>query len=81
MEKSIKPELCPRCGSEIWLVEYPIIDPNHYDGTSEYACKNALKIDDKEPTCTWRIGRFCGKPLAPNESEPKYCHGIHPVHA
>lgn len=70
---------CPQCGSGVWMVEYGYGDPNHYDGVSEYACKNAF---GEKPTCDWRIGRFCGKKLGPKESETPYCTGEkHLVHA
>ncbi len=63
----------------MWIVEYSLLDPFHYDGMSEHACKNAL---GDNPTCTYRKGRFCGKVLAPNEQEPPYCTGkAHPLHA
>lgn len=72
---------CPKCGDEVWMVEYDYANPEHYDGTSEYACKQALTGEGKNP-CDWRVGRFCGKPLAPKEIERRYCTGIgHPMHA
>lgn len=77
----MKPDKCPKCNGEIWSVEYSLVDPNHYDGTSEWACKNALTDGVVVPTCDWRIGRFCGKRLEPKESEPRYCNGVHPAHA
>lgn len=72
-------EKCPRCGGEVWMVEYEGMHPEHYDGTSEYACKNS-KLD--KPTCRWRVGRFCGKILQPKEFERRFCTGgSHPMHA
>ena len=72
---------CPKCGGEVWLVEYSYDSPEHYDGTSEYACKQSLTGEGKSP-CDWRIGRFCGKPLRKNEIERRYCTGTgHPMHA
>lgn len=77
----MKPDKCPKCEGAIVAVEYSLLDPNHYDGTSEWACVNAYEKDGKPPTCDWRIGRFCGQRLQPKESEPAYCKGIHPTHA
>lgn len=81
----MKYDKCPNCGSEIWLVEYPLTDPNHYDGTSEYACKNAinpaiegdpvLAVRSEHLICDWRVGRFCGRKLAVSECERPYCTG------
>lgn len=71
-------EKCPACEGKLILVEYPITDPNHYDGISEIACVNALNGGE----CRYRRGRFCGKPLASKESEPPFCTGeSHPMHA
>lgn len=71
---------CPKCGSSIWYVEYELIDPHHYDGTSEYVCKKADETDGKD--CDWKIGRFCGQRLPWKAQEPPYCKGkTHPVHA
>lgn len=61
------PKKCPKCGAGVFMVEYALMDKHHYDGVSEYACKNAL---GKNPTCTWRIGRWCGEELGPGEVEP-----------
>lgn len=71
----------------MWLVEYPLTHPCYYDGTSEYACKNAIVSGPPDrstatippPTCDWRIGRFCGNKLGPSEYEPKHCDGTRHV--
>ena len=74
-----KPDICSICGGHIVGVEYSLLDPCHYDGISEWACENAL---GENPTCRYRIGRFCGKPLGSKEQEPRYCRGeVHVVHA
>lgn len=49
------------------MVEYPLPDKHHYDGVSEYACK-----DEK---CGWRIGRWCGEELETGMVEPVFCQG------
>lgn len=69
-------EKCAGCGGAIFMVEYSLTDPFHYDGVSEYACQNALK---DPPTCRNRVGRFCGKHLGPKEHEPPHCEGMHPL--
>jgi hypothetical protein len=43
-------------------VEYSYDHPHHYDGISEWMC----------PFCNIRVGRWSGKVLADNESEPRY---------
>lgn len=43
---------CPRCKGEVWMVQYDYDNPQHYDGISEFACK-----DEK---CGWRVGRWSG---------------------
>jgi len=51
---------CQKCESEnVILVEYPITDPNHYDGWSEVDCQS----------CGVRFGRWSGKKLQEGESE------------
>ncbi len=78
----MKPDKCPKCQGDIWSVEYVLTDKYHYDGVSEWACKNSLKIEDTKPTCDYHVGRFCGQPLAPKEIEPPFCRGrAHPIHA
>lgn len=55
------PEGYPKCCGELMTaVEYPWDDPNHYDGISEYRCMN----------CGYRKGRWSGRELKENESEP-----------
>ena len=54
---------CPRCGKELWGVEYALGHPEHWDGVSEWACQ------DKE--CGYRVGRFTGKELKAGEWEPR----------
>lgn len=61
MEK--KPEKCPKCGAEILMVEYSLLDPEHYDGVSEYRCSKF---------CGWRIGRWSGIELKEGEGEGRY---------
>ncbi len=82
-QPNLKQDTCPLCGGAILMVEYPITDPYHHDGISEYACQNSLS-DSREDhiKCTYRLGRFCGKILGKNEQEGPYCTGNnHPVHA
>jgi len=43
-------------------VEYPYDSPDHYDGVSEHQC---LK-------CLLRIGRWSGKRLGAEETEPVF---------
>lgn len=77
---NIKPDICPKCGGQIVMVEYHLMSPYHYDGTSEWACTRAYETDGKE--CDYKVGRFCGKRLDWKESEPRYCGGgAHPTHA
>ena len=53
-------ETCKKCGSEnMVMVEYPLTDPEHYDGVSEIDCRE----------CGARIGRWSGKELAEGEAE------------
>lgn len=81
-ETNKESDVCPKCGGKIFMVEYPLTSPVHYDGVSEYACQNALGANElSKTTCDYRIGRFCGKPLAKSEMEPPYCNGkAHPLH-
>lgn len=70
------PKKCPKCSASVIMVEYHLMDKNHYNGVSEYDCKNAL---GKSPTCDWRIGRWCGQELGPGEVEPRFHEGTtHP---
>lgn len=56
-------EKCKKCGSaNIVHVEYPLTDPDHYDGPSEVACSD----------CGARFGRWSGKELAEGETEKRY---------
>ncbi len=56
-------EKCKKCASEnVVLVEYELIHPDHYDGTSEIKC-----ID-----CNARFGRWSGKELIGEETEKRY---------
>lgn len=75
-----KNNVCPKCGGSVVLVEYSLIDPFHYDGTSEYACVKSMDhLAEADRTCDYRLGRFCGKPLGKHEVEPPYCKGkAHP---
>jgi hypothetical protein len=68
-------EVCPKCGGKIWMVEYAYPHPQRYDGISEHACQNALRHGDEEPTCDYRVGRWCEKELKNGESENRYCEG------
>lgn len=43
-------------------IEYPLIDPHHYDGISEWRCSK----------CRKRWGRWTGKELTGKEQEPRY---------
>jgi len=76
MESTTKPVECQHpcfdCGGEMVHVEYSHDSKYHYDGISENACVNTLS---KNPTCTNRKGRWCGKTLAPNEVEFPFCDG------
>ncbi len=67
------------------MVEYHGMDQYHYDGVSEHACVNSFATTDGEEgsplipgKCDYRIGRWCGKPLADGEVEPPYCDGKKP---
>jgi hypothetical protein len=74
---------CPKCGaslrgdpipersqsiygsthfSNVIGVQYAWDDPNHYDGVSEWRC----------PHCGYREGRWSGRALGPNETEPPF---------
>jgi hypothetical protein len=67
---------CPKCGGNIIMVEYHGLEKYHYDGVSEYNCVNALRYEDGvEPTCDWRVGRWCGRKLEKGEVEPPFCEG------
>ncbi len=66
----MKPEKCPACGGKIWMVEYDLSSPYHYDGVSEYACERG----------DYRVGRWCGGGLLMGEVEPPFCTGgPHPI--
>lgn len=72
-----KPDKCPKCQGEIIGVEYLLTDKEHYDGVSEWACVNALQLDlESKVNCDYRIGRFCGRELKPNEVERRYCNDL-----
>lgn len=78
----MKPTICPKCNGSIISVEYYLLDPDHYDGVSEYACSNSFREKDRDEKhtnvlCSYRIGRFCGQPLNDGEVEPPFCKGIH----
>ncbi len=71
-----KPRICPKCSGDIFSVEYNYSSSHHYDGISEWACENAVAHNkNTEPTCDFRMGRFCGEALGSGESEPPYCTG------
>ena len=54
---------CRRCGSgNIIMVEYALLQPEHYDGISEIACRD----------CGTRFGRWSGKELAEGEIEKRF---------
>lgn len=71
----MRPEVCPKCGGEIMMVEYAYDNPQHYDGISEYVCYNAFKMTRDIPTCDYRVGRWCGKELQSRELETRFCKG------
>ena len=48
--------------------DFPGAHPCHYDGVSEYSCKD----------CGYRIGRWSGKELRNEEHEPPYGETHHP---
>lgn len=52
MSSDPRGNLCPRDGSQLWIVEYSYNSPEHYDGWSERACPN--------PSCGYRRGRWTG---------------------
>jgi len=72
---------CPKCGAGLLMVEYSLLDAHHYDGVSEIACGRAMRVVDldtdeiEEPTCDYRVGRWCGKELKKGEVEPRFCKG------
>lgn len=54
---------CRKCGSrQITYIEYPLNDPDHYDGISEILCEK----------CGARFGRWTGKKLKDGETEKRY---------
>ncbi|MDP3935307.1 MAG: hypothetical protein Q8Q46_03780 [Candidatus Giovannonibacteria bacterium] len=56
-------EKCKKCGStDIVMVEYDGMHPDHYDGVSEIMCRK----------CGARFGRWSGKELAKGETEKRY---------
>ncbi len=56
-------EKCKKCDSKsIVMIQYGLLDPNHYDGVSEYRCKD----------CGYREGRWTGKELMECEQEKPY---------
>lgn len=57
------PDICPRCGKHICLVEYRHTRED-YAGTSEYAC-----VDGKN--CGYRLGRWTMEEIAPGYIESK----------
>lgn len=61
-----KPFKCPKCDGSVVMVEYGLLDKNHYDGISEYVCAKG---------CGWRIGRWCEQELQADEIEPRWCKG------
>lgn len=62
MENNSKPTKCD-CPIDYAVgVEYSLLDPNHYDGISEWQCAK----------CAKRWGRWTGKELKPGEFEPPY---------
>ncbi len=63
---------CDDCGGEIVMIEYHGMDKYHYDGVSEYRCLKSLA---ENPTCLFRVGRWCGQRLTEKEQEPPYCKG------
>ena len=59
----IDDKTCRKCGSEnIVMVEYDLMQPEHYDGISEIDCQK----------CDARFGRWSGKELAEGEVEKRY---------
>lgn len=60
------------------MMEYSYDSLEHYDGVSEYDCKNSMNIGDKKATCDYRLARFCGQELKGGEIEYRYCDGTKP---
>jgi len=56
-------KICGRCGSTQFIgIEYYLLDPNHYDGVSEWQCQS----------CQTRYGRWTKKELKSGDTEPPY---------
>ena len=64
-----KPTKCPKCGRDLFQLEYPWGNPNHYDGISEYFCPQP---DPETGAWHYRRGRWSGKILRPGEFEPPF---------
>lgn len=58
-------EKCPKCGEELWGLEYQYPHPEAYDGLSEWFCPPLEKSH-------YRRGRWTGNILKDGEIEPRY---------
>lgn len=54
--------VCPKCQKPMWGVQYRGT-PEDYDGLSEWRCEDG---------CGYRVGRWTGRALGPDELEPRY---------
>lgn len=65
-------KLCPKCGKELWGLEYSYPHPEEYDGISEWFCNSDPEGLPKVKESHYRIGRWTGKELHGDEVEKRF---------